>query len=209
MTSLWLLDERKFLTREEQSSLRSMARERLSGRPGERSRWIEWFVVELGLESGLRVGEMAALQCKDLLVELDRPAMFVRRGKGGKPRMVYVRRKFAEAVREFLTAKTGFGEPVNPDAPVFLSPRGGHLTSRALEKAYDRVRFPAGLDAHNPHHLRHTYASELYRASGGNLRLVQKQLGHARITTTQVYADVFDPDVDAAVSGLYARVGGN
>ena len=52
-------------------------------------------------------------------------------------------------------------------------------------------------------HKRHTFGTHLYKASGGNLRLVQKQLGHSRITTTQVYADVFAEDAVAAVERLY------
>jgi site-specific recombinase XerD len=53
------------------------------------------------------------------------------------------------------------------------------------------------------HALRHTYGTHLYKASGGNLRLVQKQLGHSRVTTTQVYADVLAEDAVAAVERLY------
>lgn len=184
-----------------------MARSRLFERPDLRARWIEWFVVELGLESGMRAGEMSALRCGELLLDLVRPAVFVREGKGGKPRVVYVRPEFVEVAREFLAAKLSFGEPVDAGAPLFLSPQTGScMTVRGLEKAYDRVRFPASLAEHNLHHLRHTYASELYRASGKNLRLVQKQLGHSRITTTQVYADVFDHDVDVALNSLYSAV---
>ncbi|MCX6008067.1 MAG: tyrosine-type recombinase/integrase [Chloroflexi bacterium] len=53
------------------------------------------------------------------------------------------------------------------------------------------------------HCLRHTYACFLLKASDWNLRLVQKQLGHARISTTQVYADVMMPDVKKALDRLY------
>ena len=52
------------------------------------------------------------------------------------------------------------------------------------------------------HSLRHTYAVRLYKASSYNLRLVQKQLGHRSVSTTQVYADVLDVDVDQALENL-------
>ena len=52
------------------------------------------------------------------------------------------------------------------------------------------------------HSLRHTYATNLYRASGYNLRLVQKQLGHTNINTTTVYSDVMSKDLDEAVEKL-------
>lgn len=203
MAQHWILDERKFLSRDEQERLRREARSRRY----DRARWVEWFVVELGLEAGLRVGEMSALCCGDLLVYLDRPLVFVRRGKGGKPRNVFVRDSFRRMTREFLSWKREAGEPVGADDPVFVSPMtGSALTERALQKAFKRVCEAASVHGHSIHHLRHTYASELYAASGRNLRLVQKQLGHARITTTQVYADVFDQDVDVAVNALYADV---
>ena len=60
----------------------------------------------------------------------------------------------------------------------------------------------AGIQDHSIHHLRHTYASHLYKASKFNLRLVQKQLGDSSIKTTEVYADVFDEDIDKALERL-------
>ena len=56
---------------------------------------------------------------------------------------------------------------------------------------------------HRFHDLRHTYASYLYHASGNNLRMVQKQLGHQSIRTTEVYADVLDGETEKAVNALY------
>ena len=79
------------------------------------------------------------------------------------------------------------------------------MTVRALQKAFERVCEGAGVTNHSVHHCRHTYASELLRSSGANLRLVQKQLGHSKITTTQVYADVFDEEMDKAVENLYGK----
>jgi site-specific recombinase XerD len=78
------------------------------------------------------------------------------------------------------------------------------MTTRALEKVFKTSAARAGLSNHySIHSLRHTYACELYRASGYNLRLVQKQLGHARIQTTEVYADVMEPDMQRALERLY------
>ena len=78
------------------------------------------------------------------------------------------------------------------------------MTTRAIEKAFKRTAARADLPSHySIHCLRHSYACELYRASGYNLRLVQKQLGHAHIGTTQVYADVMEPDMQRALERLY------
>lgn len=196
----WFLDERRFFTRGQQGAVRRAAKKRR----GERPRWLEWFLVELAFETGLRVSEMAELIHSDLCVDLKRPFVLVRRGKGGKARQVLVRREFVDAVAEFAAWKESTGETVHAEAPVFLSSTTGKaMTKRALQDAFNRVCQAAGIQGHSIHDARHTYASELYRASGGNLRLVQKQLGHARITTTQVYADVFDEDATRAVEKLY------
>jgi len=79
------------------------------------------------------------------------------------------------------------------------------MTIRAIQKAFKRTAVRAGLALHySIHCLRHTYACELYRVSGYNLRLVQKQLGPSSSRTTEVYADVMDNDIRRALEKLYA-----
>ena len=97
------------------------------------------------------------------------------------------------------------GERVGPDDPLLQSScTGGHLTTRAIEKAFKRVAARAGLSEHfSIHSLRHTYACQLYKASGYNLRLVQKQLGHSKSQTTEVYADVMMPEIKEALDRMY------
>jgi site-specific recombinase XerD len=201
---VWFLDERKFLNRREQRALRRAAAERLERRFS-RARLMDWFLVELGLESGLRISEMAALVHDNLLLHFARPVVWVRRGKGGKPRPVRVRRQFVNVIEQLCAAKEQLGMPCEGASPVLVGPAMKALGVRALQKAFSRLCVVARVQGHSVHHLRHTYASELYRASGKNLRLVQKQLGHARVTTTQVYADVFDEDATRAVERLYAN----
>jgi len=78
------------------------------------------------------------------------------------------------------------------------------MTTRALQKIFKRCAEKACLrSSYSIHCLRHTYACFLLKAGNWNLRLVQKQLGHARISTTQVYADVMMPDVKKALDRLY------
>ena len=173
-----------------------------------RGAWLEWFVVELALETGLRVSEMAGLACRDLMIGFEQPGVLVRRGKGGKPRFVKVRSEFCRKAEDFLTWKQAVGEPAEDVSPVFFSSKtGGNLTTRAIQKVFERACRRSGVEGHSIHHCRHTYATALLKASRGNLRVVQKQLGHARITTTQIYADVFDEDMAVAVDRLYAPRG--
>jgi integrase/recombinase XerC len=138
-----------------------------------------------------------------LVLDVERCGVFVRRGKCGRPRYVRIRRQFVRACTDFLAWKEAVGEPVDDDAPLLLS-SGGHFTTRGLQKAFDRCCARVGITEHSIHHARHTYASHLYVASGKDLRLVQRQLGHTNIRTTEVYAHVFDHNVDRAVEKLYA-----
>ena len=110
----WCLDGTKFLARDEVDCLREFSeRIRLKGVQRDRFRLIRnWFIVEAGLETGLRVMELAALRCGDLLTASSRPEVIVRRGKGGRRRVVKVSRTFSKRCAWFLRRKVGAGEPV-------------------------------------------------------------------------------------------------
>lgn len=206
--STWVLDESKYLSTKEVRRLLRAARARVVGSAGARSRTaaIEYLVVVLVLGTGLRVSEVTRLTCGDLFVDADKSSLIVRRGKGGKPRSVRFGRQTRRHLLDFLRLKTAWKEPLGAEAPfLFSRVRGRHLTTRAVQKAFKRCAARAGLSPHySIHSLRHTYACHLYRASGWNLRLVQKQLGHTSISTTQVYADVMQPDLQRALNRLYS-----
>jgi len=183
----WVLDGRKFLSDEEIRRLKKVClRER------------ERIIINLGLLAGLRVKEVANLKWSDISLETEPASLTVRNGKGGKTRLVRFNGELKESIMEYLKHKT-----VNPDDPLLKSNNGEHISRRTVQRVFERVARRAGINGHSFHHLRHTYASHLYRASGYNLRLVQKQLGHSSIKTTQVYADVFDDDLTKAVEKLY------
>ena len=148
--------------------------------------------------------EIAALRCGDLCFDGMAACLLVRAGKGGKRRTVFINSVFAKCCRRFLRWKRRTGEPISADSPLIRSREtGGHMTRRALQSAFKRCARKAGLARHySIHCLRHTYACFLLKASNWNLRLVQKQLGHARISTTQVYADVMVPDIRDALERL-------
>lgn len=205
--SNWVLDPGKFLSREEVNKLLETARKRagVAIARGQKVAVRDYFIVDLALSTGLRVGEIADLKCKDIFLRERFSALLVRNGKGGKKRLVRVNGSFKHHYNEYLLWKKAVGEPIGLSDPVFLSSNtGGHMTTRAIEKAFKRTAARANLLSHySIHCLRHTYACELYRASEYNLRLVQKQLGHAHIATTQVYADVMEPDAQRALERLY------
>jgi len=140
-------------------------------------------ILELLYGAGLRVGELATLRIGD--VDLDAELVRVL-GKGGKERLLPVGRQAAAAMRRWLERRPR--ATLSPGAPLFTNRRGGgRLTDRSVRRILDAVVARAGLASGvTPHTLRHSFATHLLER-GGDLRTVQELLGHARLTTTQVY----------------------
>lgn len=205
--SHWVLDESKFLSTKEVRELLRVAKARAeqSARTAAKTRVRDYLIVHLALSTGLRVSEVGNLRCGDIFIEDSMSSLLVRRGKGGKPRSVAFNGALKEHLVRYLRWKKENGEPVADDAPLLVSSStGASMTTRAIQKAFKRCARYAGLSSHySIHSLRHTYACHLYKASSWNLRLVQRQLGHASIATTQVYADVMEPDARRALERLY------
>ena len=144
--------------------------------------WRDRALLELLYSSGLRLSEIVNLD----LAELDLAGGLVRvTGKGRKVRDVPVGAKAREALCEWLARRGQFAAPEEP--AVFLARNGRRLGPRALQA---RVRYWAarqGMEVPvHPHMLRHSFASHVLESSG-DLRAVQEMLGHANISTTQIY----------------------
>jgi len=144
-------------------------------------------IVELLYASGLRVSEL----CGARLENLDLDQGFIRViGKGNKQRLVPVGTRAREAVQRYLDA----GRPAlvgkKTGGEVFLSVRGRKLTNQRIWQVLGALAKRAGLskDVH-PHMLRHSFATHLLQG-GADLRIIQEMLGHADISTTQVYTHV-------------------
>lgn len=165
----------------------------------------DYFIIDLALCTGLRVMEIAQLNCGDLYLEADLSALIVRQGKCGKKRIVHFSKTFKNHCQQYLNWKQKAGEPTEPNAPLILSSNTKtYMTTRALQKAFKRSALRAGLSPHySIHCLRHTHACFLYKVSGKDIRLVQKQLGHSSVTVTEVYADVMASDVIKAVEKIH------
>ncbi len=140
-------------------------------------------VVALLYGAGLRVSEVLGLTWGD--APLGESLRIV--GKGGRERLVPVLPVVAAAVETYRAA---LPEPQAQDAPLFRATRGGALGARAVQKLMERLRHRLGLPASaTPHALRHSFATHLLDA-GGDLRTIQELLGHASLSTTQVYTNV-------------------
>ncbi len=151
-------------------------------------------VVTLLYGCGLRISEALALTGADHpLAEVLRI-----RGKGGKERLVPVLPAARAAVERYVALCPW---PAAPDAPLFRGVRGGALNARLIARAVEGARLRLGLPATaTPHAFRHSFATHLL-AAGGDLRAIQDLLGHASLSTTQVYTAVDS----ARLMEVYAR----
>jgi len=137
---------------------------------------------EVFYSSGLRLSELTSLDCSD--VDLAAGQVFIRLGKGGRSRYVPVGAKACEAISAWLSLRASFS--VDDDA-LFVSKRGKRITQRSVQLRLARWAHKQGAAAHvHPHRLRHSFASHMLEASS-DLRAVQELLGHANISTTQIY----------------------
>jgi len=207
MISNWVLEPGKFLTKDEAGRLLNVAKRHAEAAQakGKKVAIRDYFIIHLALTTGLRVMEIAALKCSDIFLDDKICSILVRRGKGNKKRLVFFTGPFRKHCKEYFKWKQKNGESVEQEEPLIVSSNtGGHMTTRAIQKIFKRCAEKASLNSsYAIHCLRHTYACFLLKASNWNLRLVQKQLGHARISTTQVYADVMMPDVKKALDRLF------
>jgi len=163
----------------------------------------DWAILHVALDAGLRVSEICALQIRDVILDGAHSSLIVRDGKGHRKRGVRIGTALRAHLASFVEWKAAAAEPISPRSPLFLSARGGHLTRTAVYRLFRQHATAVGIPKRfSIHSCRHTYASMLYRASGFNLRLVQKQLGHRSIQTTQIYADVLNEDAVLAVERL-------
>jgi len=139
-------------------------------------------MMELFYSSGLRLSELVSLNLVD--IDLSDATAEVT-GKGAKTRRVPIGEKAQQSLEQWLIVRSGM---VSSDEPaLFISQRGKRISPRTVQQRVHKLTAERGVptDVH-PHMLRHTFASHLLESSG-NLRAVQELLGHADISTTQIY----------------------
>jgi integrase len=191
------IDRTKYMVMDEVKQLRKVteAGAIVDLRKGRVTGPLAWMVVDLALSTGLRVSEMAALTLKD--IDLKRGAISVtrRKRKKDKRETLAINKELAEHLKQYIGGrKTG---------RLFEGKRGS-LTAQGLQRiwkaAVKRASLPKELSIHC---ARHTIAVHLLKKTG-NLRLVQKQLGHASpATTANMYADISFEDMQEGLNGLY------
>jgi integrase/recombinase XerD len=159
-------------------------------------------LLELMYASGLRASETISLEISDVDLE---HGIVRARGKGSKERLVPVGGRALAAVRVYL--RTGRPKMVrtHDERKLFLNFRGGQLTRQGLYKIVLRRAESAGLgDRMSPHTLRHSFATHLL-SGGCDLRSVQEMLGHADLSTTQLYTHLSGEELKEAYFKAHPR----
>jgi integrase/recombinase XerC len=159
-------------------------------RAGEtRETWIlarDAAVMALLYGSGLRISEALSLKRRDVPRPGEGDVLIVT-GKGNKTRMVPVLQNVLGLIDEYAAMCP---YPLAAERPIFVGARGGPLSPRIIQLTMERLRGALGLpDSATPHALRHSFATHLL-SRGGDLRAIQELLGHASLSTTQVYTGI-------------------
>jgi len=171
-----------YLDRERTESLFAAAEGRASGEDSAAVR--DLAILELFYSSGLRLSELTGLNLLDLDLLSDQVKV---RGKGRKERLVPLGSRASRALRHYLDLREAVAQlPAGDKRAVFLGRRGRRLTPRTVQRIVHRALDAVGGDSLKTHSLRHTFATHLLDA-GADLRAVQELLGHASLSTTQIY----------------------
>lgn len=160
-------------------------------------------IMELLFSTGMRVSELAGLTRDQVNLKNEE---FTVRGKGDKPRIVFLSNQARYWIKEYLDRRR------DPEPFLFIShdraAKGrddAGLTPRSIQRLVERYAREAGITKRiTPHVLRHTFATDLLR-NGADIRSVQSMLGHSSITTTQIYTHI----TDERLKEVYERYHGN
>ena len=194
-----VIDREKYMDAQEVKQLRTVteAKAIVDLKKGRVKGPIMWMLVDLALSTGLRVSELAALKIED--IDFKRGAMKVIRRKRKKKyaETLAIGKEIVKHLKEYIKG-TG-----RTKGKLFIGQRGP-LSSQGLQQIWKVAIKQAGLPKElSIHSARHTIAVHLLKKTG-NLRQVQKQLGHASpAVTANMYADVSFEDMQNGVTGLY------
>ncbi|MFP4057987.1 MAG: tyrosine recombinase XerC [Candidatus Brocadiia bacterium] len=160
-------------------------------------------ILEMLYSTGMRIGELAAVNLEDvdLIGEVCKA-----KGKGKKERLVPLGRPAIEAIRDYMAVRTSIarGRRVNRRA-LFVNKAGGRLSERGIRRIFHKYARIAGLGENaTPHTLRHSFATHMLNR-GADLRAVQELLGHASLTSTQIYTHLTTEKLKAIYNQAHPR----
>jgi integrase/recombinase XerC len=179
-----------------------MLRQAQAGRHAKR----DYALLQIMLQAGLRVGEVATLRVDDVELHERSGKARIRAGKGGKERSVPLNATVRKALDSYLTVRPA----VTGVDQFFVSQKGRAMTVRAIEGVVEECARRAGLEVERitAHMLRHTFAARFLEAHSGQLVELAALLGHADLNTTALYTQPSFADVAAKLEALPSNVDG-
>ena len=169
----------------------------------------DYLMMRVMLKAGLRVGEVTTLRPEH--VDLQTGKINVIEGKGAKDRVVWLSGDVLSELREWVTrcANAVQDEHVqdcgpSSDSYLFPTQKGTPVATSHVRRSVKRYARKAGIEGVgrvSPHTLRHTFATRLYKQTG-DIRMVQKALGHTDVSTTMIYTHIVDEDLSSAMRSL-------
>ena len=158
----------------------------------------DFAIITLFLNCGMRLAELVGINIKD--IRFDDMQMTVI-GKGNKERTIYLNKACINAINSYLAVRPKEGINFKSKDALFLSERKERISRRTVQYIVDKELRAAGLDTtkYSVHKLRHTAATLMYQYGEVDIRALQELLGHASISTTEIYTHVANEQVRNAV----------
>ena len=189
------LDKRmpKYLTLDDSKKLLDVA-----GNEDNRNNQRDYAITTLFLNCGMRLSELVNINIKD--IQFDECKMTVI-GKGNKERTIYLNNACMRAISDYLEVRPKEGINFKSKDALFLSERRERISNRTVQYIIKKELRFAGLDTNkfSVHKLRHTAATLMYQYGNVDIRALQELLGHASISTTEIYTHVENEQVRSAV----------
>ena len=194
MNTDWQLTPGKYLTPDELSDLLRKADDMIAVAQAKKCvrMYRDAMIAITATYLGLRRAELAGLIISDVEIGRGESYVRVRHGKGDKPRQVIIGKEYKAKLLAYLKFRAE-REELAADSPVFASQKSGRMSNSAVWRRWKK------LVPNKPLHAgRHTAGTMMFTATG-NLRLVQRVLGHSKITTTQIYSDCLPSTMVAGI----------
>lgn len=185
----------KYLSQEESISLLTS----VAGDTESKYRERNFCIITLFLNCGMRLSELCGIDLSDIDRELRSLRVL---GKGGKERIVYLNDACREAISVYLTARARENENIKDKNALLLSRLGKRISHKTVQWVVYKYLDAAGLEYKHfsTHKLRHTAATLMYQEGGVDVLALKEILGHAQLSTTQIYTHVNNKQLEEAVA---------
>lgn len=156
----------------------------------------DYCIITFFLNCGMRLSELCSINISN--IKEDTLTVI---GKGNKERTIYLNNSCLEALKSYLTSRSGYLAKIRDKDALFISKNYNRINKRSVELMLKKYLKKANLDSekYTPHKLRHTAATLMYKYGHVDIRSLQKILGHESVSTTQIYTHVDDEKLREAI----------